>query len=899
MNIGYQTPRGGKLCVRYPLALLAAAMCLTLPLAAAEKGDLSDQSDASDKSNPPAEKVLPPAKPSRTVTLRAGGAPEDGPLRLVGPNRSAQVVALSEKGEDLTRDLRYSLEPEGIAAIDATGHLVPEANGRATLTATLPGDKVPAASLPVVVERFGDPPPVSFPNDVVPVFTRNGCNAGACHAKETGQNGFQLSLLGYEPEADYQQITLHSRGRRISTAAPANSLLLLKATGTLPHQGGARLDADSADYRTILRWVESGAALRPEDDPVVESIAIFPSDAVLAPGDEQQLAVTARFSDGTSRDITRIAQYEANHPDMAEPDETGLVRIGKKPGRTAVLVRFQEHIDTFTATIPLGGESPELPEPENFIDRHLFDQLSLLGLPPSGPADDSTFLRRVTLDIAGRLPTLEETETFLASDDPAKRRAKIDELLDSPGYADLFAGKWGAILRNKADRGRPWVIRDTHAFHAWIRTSLLRNKPYDQFASELILASGKVIDNPAVAWYHHVEDQKERMENVAQIFLGLRMQCAQCHHHPFDRWSQDDYYSLTAFFSTVKQKEIRKRPEENILHHQRVPARMKHPGTGEMLSPHLPGEESSLEIPAEQDPRTELAAWMRSPDNPWFARMLVNRYWKHFFNRGLVEPEDDLRPSNPATHPALLDELAASFVESGYDLKELIRNLCNSRAYQFRADPVEGNAGDEQNYARHYPERLPAEVLLDSINEVTGSSNRFANQPVGVRAVALPNEKGTVESAFLRSFGRPANDTACECERSGEANLGQSLQMINSDTIQEKIASDQGLAARLAKDGDRSAAERIDELYLRALSRKPRAEEREFALAHLKKKRAAAGGNVDGPAAPDQDKGEGKAAAKPSAASKPDPAKREAATREAFEDIVWAMLNTKEFLFSR
>lgn len=806
--------------------------------------------------------------------LRLHSGTGGGSTVLVGSDDRAQVVVTDSAGRDLTREVTYTLEPADVATIDRSGFLAPKKDGKATLIAKTSGEAPLVAKMPVTVERFGNPRPVSFANDVVPVFTRQHCNAGACHAKAGGQNGFRLSLLGYEPMSDYEQIVKHSRGRRVSPSAPENSYFLMKATGDIPHEGGARLDKESLEYQKILRWIESGLAYRPENDPDVERIDVFPRSIVTRPGAEQQLAVTAYYSDGTSRDVTRVVQYEANDAVMADSSETGLVTVGEKTGSTAVLVRFQEHIDTFSIRIPLGAEVPEMPEPKNFIDRHIFSQLKTMGLPPSPLSEDSKFLRRVTLDIAGRIPTKEEADAFLASEDPDKRAKKIDELLASPDYADHFAGKWAGILRNKVDRGRDWVARDSHAFHAWIRTSLIENKPYDQFASELVLASGKAIENPAVSWYRVVQDQKERMENIAQVFLGIRMQCAQCHHHPYEQWSQEDYFAFTAFFSTIEKKNIRKLPEEDIIFHNRKAARMAHPVTNEMLKPRLLGETASLEIPETRDPRFELSDWMRSEENPYFARMLVNRYWKHFFSRGLVEPEDDIRPTNPATHPELLEELALSFVDSGFDLKELVRTICNSRTYQLSSEPNEANLADEQNFARYYPKRMSAEILLDSINDVTWSQDSFSRQPAGVRAVALPNEKGTTESEFLTMFGRPAMDTACECERKGEANLGQALHLLNSDKIQAKLTAGNGRAAALAKEKERGDEERIAELYLHGLSRQPAPEEMAIALAHLKKKR-------------DQ------------SAADPEALSPEQAEREAFEDIVWVLLNTKEFMFVR
>ena len=785
------------------------------------------------------------------------------------------VTALSKDAtfpeRDVTHEVRYVAQPAGTVEVDGHGFVTPLANGKATVRAELDG--AATALLQVEVKDFAVAQPISFPNDVVPIFTRSGCNAGACHAKAEGQNGFGLSLFGYDPEADFESLVHKTGGRRVSPAAPENSLLLLKASGELPHRGGARLQAGTYEYHQLLRWLKAGALYAPQNDPSVERIEIFPKQRVVAPGSTQQLTVTAFMSDGTRRDITRAVEFEANDEEMTEIDHNGLVHFANKTGSASVLARFQEHVDVFSATLPLGGATPDLPVPKNFIDEEIFAQLRLLGLPASAPTTDSDFLRRVTLDIAGRLPTLEESKTFLASADPDKRAKAIDGLLETTAYADFFAGKWSGLLRNKSQGGLDWVARSTHAFHDWVRNNIATNKPFNEFAAELVVASGKVSENPAVGWYRAVTDPKEQMQDIAQVFLGIRMQCAQCHHHPYEKWTQDDYYHFAAFFTTIGRKAIYKLPEDDIIFHNRKPAEMKNPDSGAMLKPALLGVDEELDIPAERDPRHELANWLRSADNPYLARVTVNRYWKHFFGRGLVEAEDDIRATNPASHPALLDALAQNFVDSNFDLKALIRTVCNSRTYQFSATPNSTNADDEQNFARFYPRRLPAEVLLDSINDVAGTDNSFNRQPVGVRAIALPDDSSNKESEFLTMFGRPQMDSACECERTDEANLGQSLHLINSDTIEKKLTDSSGLAKQLTSGTDRSDDNRIEEIYLRALSRAPRPEESAIATAHLKKKREQSAAD---------------AAALPLAT----------AEKQAFEDIIWVVLNTKEFLFN-
>ena len=708
--------------------------------------------------------------------------------------------------------------------------------------------------------------PVDFALDVVPVLTKYGCNGGGCHGKSGGQNNFRLSLLGYEPWNDHEWLTRESRGRRLSPAAPESSLLLMKAVGDIPHEGGSRLEKGSAHYDILVRWIEQGMPYDPDNGKSVARLEVSPLEKVVEPNSDQQLTVTAHFEDGSKRDITDIAIYEANQEDMAEVDENGRVEFADKTGTTSIMVRFQEHVTVFRATIPLGAEVETLPPAKNFIDEEIFSKLSMLGLPPSSLADDATFLRRVSVDIAGRLPTAEETEQFLSSNNPDKRARKVDDLLDSPDYAAYFAQKWAGILRNK--RTKDTYQRGTYAFHEWLRGSLADNKPYDQLVTDVLTASGEIGRNPAVGWYRAVTDQKEQMQDVAQVFLGIRMQCAQCHHHPYEKWSQDDYYGFTAFFTAVGRKKG-EQPDEEIIFHRRTTATMENPNTKEKLNP-TPLGSDPLEIPAAEDPRHALANWMTSPENPWFARMLVNRYWKHFFSVGLVEPEDDMRVTNPATHPQLLDALATHFIDSGYDLKHLVRTICNSRTYQLSAAPNEHNATDTQNFSRYFPKRLQAEVLLDAINLVSDSTDEFQNQPAGVRATFLPDDRFNRDSFFLQVFGRPEMDSACECERVADANLAQSLHLINSETIQTKLSHDDGRAAALAAATDRTDKDRIAELYRFTMSREPSAAELEAARKHLEKKRRKTGDDMT----------------------------PEAADREAFEDILWALLNTKEFLFN-
>ncbi|MFY8202287.1 MAG: DUF1549 domain-containing protein, partial [Pirellula staleyi] len=485
---------------------------------------------------------------------------------------------------------------------------------------------------------------VSLVNDVVPVLTKAGCNAGTCHAKAgNGQNGFQLSLLGFEPKEDFDHLLKEGRGRRISLASPEASLMLQKASGEMPHGGGVRLPSDSEGYALLRDWIRQGAFYDGDSAPKLVSIEIQPKRATIQPNGQLQISAFANYSDHSQRDVTRLALYESNEKSMAEVSEFGLVKILDIPGKVAVMVRYQGSVAVFNASVPQGAPVESVPPSKNFVDDLLFANLKELGIPPSPLCDDSTFIRRAALDIAGRLPTVEESQRLLTSQDSNKRAHYIDSLLQNPEYADYFANKWTAMLKNRRDDASD--ITSNFAFYSWVRDGLLANKPYDQMVRELLAATGTVMGNPPVAWYKRVKEPKQQLEDVAQLFLGVRMQCAQCHHHPFEKWSQDDYYSLAAFFSQVGRKPTSTRGEDMIFHKRGV-AGLANIKTGTVLKPAALGDAINS-IAADEDPRLKLADWMASPTNPFFAKAVVNRYWKHFFRRGLIDPEDDIRDTNP------------------------------------------------------------------------------------------------------------------------------------------------------------------------------------------------------------------------------------------------------------
>ena len=708
---------------------------------------------------------------------------------------------------------------------------------------------------------------LTFVKDIVPILTKAHCNSGACHAKAiTGQRGFRLSLLGFEPQEDYEHIVKEGKGRRVFAPAPEQSLLVLKSANIVPHGGGNKLEPGSENYKKLVRWIGEGMAYGKESDAKLVSVNVKPKRVLMKVNAKQQLTVTANYSDGSSRDVTEMALYEPNDKSMAETDGKGGVKALDIPGNVAVMVRYSGLVSVSNISVPLGAPVDHLPAAKNFIDELVFSNLKEIGVPPSPVCDDATFLRRVSLDIAGRLPTPEEATAFLNNKKPDKRNIVIESLLNSPDYADYFANKWTALLKNKRESKAD--ITANFAFHSWIRDSLLANKPYDDMVRQILGATGTIVANPPVAWYKRVKQPNQQVEDVAQLFLGVRMQCAQCHHHPFERWSQNDYVSFSAFFSQVGRKPTAIAGEDLIFHKRGV-AKMENKKTKEVLMPAGLGETPPTIAP-DDDPRLHLADWMSDKSNPFFAKALVNRYWKHFFRRGLIEPEDDIRDTNPATNPELLDALAQHFIKSDFDLKEAVRVIVQSQTYQLSAMPNKYNKVDRQNFSHFYPKRMQAEVLLDSMDMLTGATTSFTNLPLGTRAISLPDNSYNATSPFLKIFGRPEAASACECERVQAPSLGQSLHLMNSNDVKSKLTANKGRAAELSKPGV-SEEEGIQKIYLAAFSRAPTAEETSIAKAHLIKPRTDAKGKALAP---------------------------QTAKRRGYEDLLWAIMNTKEFLYN-
>lgn len=701
----------------------------------------------------------------------------------------------------------------------------------------------------------------SFVRDVLPVMAKAGCMAGSCHAKPEGQNGFKLSVFSYDPAGDHREITKESRGRRVFPAAPEESLLLLKPTATIEHGGGERFSVGSEPYQLIARWIRGGMIYQHTNEPVLVSIDVEPSERAYKKNTSTPLRVTAKYNDGSTRDVTNLADFAANDKEIATVTDDGVIRAGTLSGETVVVARYMGHVAPSRVTIPADRRLPHEKYAallaNNFIDSLAYRRFEALGIFPSDLSNDSEFIRRSTLDAIGRLPTIEETRAFLADRGPMKRERWIERLLDGPNYADYWANKWADLIRPNPDRVG---VKSIFVLDQWLRECFRQNKPYDQFAREILAAEGtNHRDGPAVI-YRDRREPPDRTTLFSQLFLGTRMECAKCHHHPNERWSQDDFYQLAAFFGPVKQKGAGLSPPISAGTEQFFFAsdggEVKHPVSGEKMTPRPP-DAPAFNVAEKKDPRVELADWLVNPDNPFFARAAVNRVWSVFFGRGFVEPVDDFRVSNPIVNEPLLNALAEDFEKNGYDLKKLMRAIMQSRLYQLSSTPTEHNLTDTKNFSRSYRRRLPAEVLLDAVNDVTGTFDEFNGCPPDTRAIQTWSYK--VRSQFLEAFSRPNPSSDPPCEREMKTSVVQSLHMMNSKALQEKLARTDGRVKKLV-DSKLSPEEIVGELYLAALSRGPTPHELTIARAAF----AAKG-----------------------------------ATRQAAaEDVLWALLNSPEFVFN-
>jgi len=757
----------------------------------------------------------------------------------VGQSQQIIVSPAGSLAGDLTGDATYKVQHPEIASVTKEG-IVRSISPGSTSVAIRVGGR----SIDLTVTVVASAGKRSFRRDVMPILSSMGCNLGICHGKATGQRGFKLSLFETDAEADYRALAHEARGRRLFPAAPERSLVLLKATGTISHGGGRRFEQDSDTYRAIHEWISQGAQPPTEMDARVISLICNPKHAVLGEAASQQVVVEAIYSNGTRSDVTRQVVYEVDDPEMVSVNDQGRIQVADNGGLFSVLIRFGTTTTTFQGTVPYRRNSADqelLATTYDVLDKQFgeqrINQLMLaqwrrLAIAPSPQASDESFIRRVSVDICGTLPTAQEVRDYRNDAAADKKLGLVNRLLERPAYANYFAVKWADVLQN---RGRGYSTKmqrpGTALFYGWIRDSFAENKPFDQFAAEIVSASGSQAENPPAVWYRSVRTLPNFVESVAQAFLGVRIQCAQCHHHPFDRWTQGDYFGLAAVFARVGRKggfaDAEVPTSEVIFLRDKAP--VFHPKTGELVRPRPLGG-PDFELGLFDDPRHALGNWFSDPANPFFARAMVNRTWSHFLGRGLVDPIDDARATNPPANPELLQLLTARFIDSKFDVKQLIREICLTYAYELESGPVALNQDDTTSFARFYPRRMTAEVLLDGISQVLDVPTVFPGGPgafpVGTRAIELPDENVPVH--FLDVFGRPSRNKACECERVSEATLGQALALVNSAEIQQKLAADDGYVSRLAA-ADGSHKENVGEVFLRVLGRDP--SEAEIAVA--------------------------------------------------------------------
>jgi hypothetical protein len=696
---------------------------------------------------------------------------------------------------------------------------------------------------------------VTFLRDVAPILNKVGCTSGTCHGAAKGKNGFKLSLRGYDAQFDYKAMLYDLSGRRFNRAEPAKSLILAKPSQEVAHGGGQRFTKDSEYYKTIYAWIAQGV---PYGDPAKDTVAalsIEPKEITMArPGETVLERVVATFQDGQTRDVTREASIESNTPDVAQVSVNAEVK-GERVGEATLLIRYQGKFSTVPVTVvnPKPGFVYSAPPQHNFIDQKIDAKLQRLKIQPSPVADDATFLRRVSLDLTGRIPTPEAVRAFLADSapSPAKRSKLIDQLIGSPAYVDHWTVKWGDLLQSS----RKYIgDKGVYAFREWIHDSIAANKPYDQMARELLTARGSSYDNPAANYFRVTREAKPTMEKTTQVFLGVRMVCAQCHDHPFERWTQNQYYEMAAFFSAVGLRAGYEVGEE-IVFDQRSDFQMKHPKDGHVVKPTLLIASAGGVVPDDARRRDALAAWITSKDNPFFAKAIANRVWSYFFGKGIIDPVDDIRASNPPSNSALLDALTADLIEHHFDLQHLMRTIVNSRAYQASIDTNEWNAADHDNFSHAVPRRLAAEELMDAVAAAAGGRHEFPEAPEDTAAEQLVDPH-IGKDGFLDVFGRPPRESSCECERRSDFSLPQALNLVNGSTISDAVADPRGRVATLVLSGKPDTAI-VEQLYLASLGRPPSAEERERGVRYM------SGGAK--------------------------------ATRA--QDLLWALLNSKGFLY--
>jgi hypothetical protein len=707
----------------------------------------------------------------------------------------------------------------------------------------------------------------SFRNHVIPVLTRLGCNSGACHGAAAGKNGFKLTLRGYDPELDYAVLTRQSLSRRVNKIEPAKSLILLKPTMAIGHGGGKRMDTSSLEYKVIVEWIAAGMTPPAESDSRILKLEVSPKAATLAAGSEQPLKVLAHYSDGRAEDVTRWVKYSSADSGIASVDDDGRVKM-QGHGETAISVWYQSQVSFARVANPfpnaISAEAFARSPRHNFIDDLVIKKLQTLKIAPSEQATDREFIRRAFLDATGVLPMPQDVERFVAdnSSTPQGKRAKlIDGLLEREEYVDYWTNRWSDLFlvsSSKIGETAMW------SFYNWIRDSVASNKPWDRMAREVVTATGNTLENGAANYYVMHKEKTELTENFSMAFLGMSITCARCHNHPLEKWTQKQYYQMANLFARVGMKNGVRAGDVQV--YTNPVGEVNHPRLGRPLPPApLDGEELSLN--SIKDRREHLALWLISPNNPYFAKSLVNRVWKNFMGRGIVEAVDDMRATNPPSNEELLKALTKDFTDHGFNIKHLIRTIMNSAAYQRSSKPNETNKNDERYYSRYVIKRLPAEAMLDAISQVTGVATEFPGQPAGTRAMQIPDSR--VNSYFLTIFGKPPRLSTCECERSSEPSVTQALHIINGDTINQKLRAPDSIVDSFVKLGV-SDEMIINHLYLAALSRPPGNDEVNYLLKVMNESSESSKISRDA----------------------------QAARRQAIEDLVWAVLTSKEFLFN-
>jgi hypothetical protein len=780
-------------------------------------------------------------------------------ITLSGTKARQQLVITGTYAAGSPRDLTalcdITANAPGVVSVEG-GYLAPLKNGTVTLTIKA-GPK--SVQVPITVKDMEKADPVSFKREVIASLNVGGCNAGACHGTPSGKGGFRLSLRGFDPAADFEQITRDVIGRRGDPLAPDRSLIMLKALGRIPHEGGSRFGPTSVPAQTIRNWMKQGMLADDAKLAEVKKIEVLPGSRVqTAPARYQQLAVLATYTDGSVRDVTRLTVFSSSDTSVADVSPTGLVEF-KGAGEVAILSRYLMELNTIRLTYlePRAGFVWKAPPENNYVDKHAFAKLKMLSIPPSELCTEEEFVRRAYLDAIGVMPTAEEVKAYLADKDTAKRTKLIDKLLERSEFADFWTMKWSDVLRSSR---KTLQVKGTHGFQRWLRARIKKDIGFDEVVRELITAKGSSSSNPAANYYRIARDPQNLAETTAQLFFGIRMQCAKCHNHPFERWTQDDYYSTAAWFARVKQvKDAREPGAPNVVNAEVIfearGGEVNQPRTGRQMAPKFLGG-AIPEIKGATERREVLAKWMTAPENPFFAKNVANRVWYHLMGRGIVDPVDDFRDSNPSANDELLDALAKDLATKKFSIKHLVRTIMNSRTYQLSAEGTALNKDDAKYFSHAVTKLLPAEPLLDAICQATDVPEKFKGMPAGTRAVQLPD--GDPTHPFLKTFGQPARELACECERESDSNLAQALQLINGPTVNDKLRFVNNRIGKLmAKKA--TPQQMLEEIYLATLSRPPSAEDVKIALEYVSKSK-------EGP-------------------------------RKAWEDVQWALINTKEFLF--